>query len=94
MNISVSSLVRRLERELEAEKLKSAKLEIERNKLLDYKNREEVMKELGARSIKSATEIRANVEEHAKISASNFAKAMESRLSQSPIGDQFPPSTV
>jgi len=35
MNISVSSLVRRLERELEAEKLKSAKLEIEKKEMVN-----------------------------------------------------------
>jgi hypothetical protein len=38
MNISVSSLVRRLERELEAEKLKSAKLEIKVKQLEDNIN--------------------------------------------------------
>jgi hypothetical protein len=50
MNISVSSLVRRLEKELEAEKLKSAKLEIEVTQLkerlrqLDVKHHEDVSK--------------------------------------------------
>ena len=100
MNISVSSLVRRLERELEAEKLKSAKLEIEVTQLkerlrqLDIKHHEDVSKIMKPNILsaqehyRTASQINDDADAKAKRAVTAFEKLM------SPLGQQFQPPTV